>query len=77
MGLTFQMRLNWKIFDLSHNPMGDIDAAVSFDNNESIFRIFPANAKFLLAERIRSLSSRHFVAEFKRSCPWHSHDMNV
>ena len=40
LGLTFQMRLNWKIFELSRNLTGDIDGAVSFD-----YAIFSAMAK--------------------------------
>ena len=66
--LGFQMRLNWNVFDLSGDTIGDIDSAVTFNNHQSVASIFPAMAKFPTSERIRSLTSRHFFVEFKRSC---------
>ena len=75
--LGFQMRLNWKVFDLSGNTIGDIDSAVTFKNDQSVASIFPAMAKFPTSERIRSLTSRHFFVEFKRSCHENAMDKHI
>ena len=66
--LGFRMLLNWKVFDVSGNTIGDIDSAVTFENDQLVTSIFPVMAKFSnSSKRIRSLTSRHFFVEFKRS----------
>lgn len=73
----FQLRLNWKIYNLSNSEVGDIDCAVSFYDKKSIVDIFPSMTKFSRSTRIESINSRHFFVEFKRSCQDAAMEKNI
>lgn len=65
-----QIRLNWKVRDrVSGKDVGDIDSAVTFNENKFVASIFPSTTIFAsTSARISSIKSCNFFVEFKRSC---------